>query len=452
MRSNIPGVENLEIVAKGQTRTVGNYMNGPDSKTLVPNEDTDGMSQGFLGTFNGLCAVGFLARASYGLARTPVLALFAASLGAGPEAVGFAVSISTVTGIFFKMPAGVLSDVIGRTRTLFMGLAVFAIVPFAYLLVSSYEALVVVRFFHGFATAIYGPVVMAVVVSVAGDKRGEMLSWFSSVTILGTLVGAPLGGFLLSWLPGAQEPTLRDFHIIYGVVAAMGMGSLPIALWVMRGRWDNPGNGNGRTLSAVWTKFRGGVKEILMDRRVLLTSNMEGIQNLSVGALEAFLPIYAVMVCGFSAFQAGLLWGVQMAVTVLTKPLMGRISDRHGRQSLLFWGMFVCAIPFALIPWFNNFVALLLLAAIFGLGEAVVTSSAAALVADFCKEDQLGCAMGTFGTIFDVGHASGPLLAGFLIGVVGSGTDYRIPFAVVAMLLVVTAIVFRAGVKIEASR
>jgi len=421
-------------------------MNVSDSKVLTEPVNGSPAADGFLSTFNGLCAVGFLARASYGLARTPVLALFAASLGAGPEAVGFAVAISTVTGIFFKMPAGVLSDVIGRTRTLFMGLSVFALVPFAYLFVSSYESLVVVRFFHGFATAIYGPVVMAVVVSVAADKRGEMLSWFSSVTILGTLVGAPLGGFLLSSLSGAQETTLRDFHIIYGVVAALGMGALVIALWVMRGHWDSPTGEDGRTLSAVWTKFRCGVREILMDRRVLLTSNMEGIQNLSVGALEAFLPIYAVMVCGFSAFQAGLLWGVQMAVTVLTKPLMGRMSDRHGRQSLLFWGMFVCAIPFALIPWFSSFAMLLLLAAFFGLGEAVVTSSAAALVADFCRDDQLGCAMGTFGTIFDVGHALGPLLAGLLIGLVGSGTDYRIPFAVVASLLVIAAIVFRAGV------
>ncbi|MBI5569042.1 MAG: MFS transporter [Desulfomonile tiedjei] len=427
-------------------------MSGSDTKALAETVSGATEAQGFLATFNGLCAVGFLARASYGLARTPVLALFAASLGAGPEAVGFAVAISTVTGIFFKMPAGVLSDVIGRTRTLFMGLAVFALVPFAYLFVSSYEALVVVRFLHGFATAIYGPVVMAVVVGVAGNKRGEMLSWFSSVTIMGTLVGAPLGGFLLSWLSAGQEPTLSDFHIIYGVVAAMGVASLLIALWVMHGQWDSPTHNDGRTLRAVWTRFRAGVREILLDRRVLLTSNMEGVQNLSVGALEAFLPIYAVLVCGFSAFQAGLLWGVQMAATVVTKPLMGRISDRHGRHSLLFWGMFVCAVPFALIPWFDDFGTLLLLAAFFGLGEAVVTSSAAALVADFCREDHLGSAMGTFGTIFDVGHASGPLLAGFLIAVVGSGTDYRIPFAVVAALLMIAALIFRVGVKLETHR
>lgn len=89
------------------------------------------------------------------------------------------------------MPAGVVADVIGKTRTLFIGLAVFALVPFAYLLVDSYPALIVVRFFHGFATAIYGPVAMAVVVSVAGHKRAEMLSWFSSITIIGNLIGAP---------------------------------------------------------------------------------------------------------------------------------------------------------------------------------------------------------------------------------------------------------------------
>ncbi len=400
-------------------------------------------------TFNGLCAVGFLARASYALARTPVLALFAASLGAGPEAIGFAVAISTITGIFFKMPAGVISDVIGRTRTLFMGLVVFAVVPFAYLFVSSYEALVVVRFFHGFATAIYGPVAMAVVVSVAGGKRAEMLSWFSSITIIGNLVGAPLGGFLLTWLSRGSEPNLAHFHVVYGVVAALGTASLLIALRVMRGRWDSPQNGNGRTLTAIWTQFRTGVREILMDRRVLLTSNMEGIQNLSVGALEAFLPIYAVVICGFSAFQAGMLWGIQVAATILSKPLMGRMSDRHGRGRLLFWGMFVCAVPFSLIPWFQSFGVLLLLAAVFGLGEAVVTSSAAALVADFCRDDHLGSAMGTFGTIFDVGHAAGPLLAGVLIGLTGAATDYRIPFAVVAALLVAGALVFRLGVRVE---
>ena len=393
----------------------------------------------------GLCLVGFFARLSYALARTPVLALFAAFLGAGPEAIGFAVAISTITGIFFKMPAGVLSDVIGKPRTLFLGLACFALVPFAYLFVNSYPALVVVRFFHGFATAIYGPVAMAVVADLAAARRAEMLSWFSSVTIIGNLLGAPLGGFLLTFLTGHGQPQLSYFHIVYGVVAGLGLVSWLTAFWVLRGRQEPPQAHEDRTLGAVWGRFRQGVRELLLDPKIFFTSNMEGVQNLALGALEAFLPIYAVVICGFSAFQAGLLWGVQVVATIVAKPIMGGISDRFGRQPLIFWGMFACALPLALIPWFNQYPVLLALAAVFGLGEAVVTSSAAALVADFCRREHLGAAMGTFGTIFDVGHAAGPLLAGALIGLWG-GQDFRWPFALIAALLILAALAFRAVV------
>lgn len=241
-------------------------------------------------TFTGLCAVGLLARVSYSLTRTPVLPLFAASFGVGAEAIGFAVAISTVTGIFFKLPAGVLSDVVGRTRTLFLGLAVFALVPLAYLWVDSYEALVVVRFLHGFATAIYGPVAMAVVVGVAGNKRGEMLSWFSSITIIGNLVGAPLGGLLLTLLSGEAPPQLTHFHMIYGVVAACGMAALLLALWILSAETHPLRGADIQTLQKVFSQFRTAISEILTDRRVFLTSNMEGSKILRSARWKRSFP------------------------------------------------------------------------------------------------------------------------------------------------------------------
>jgi MFS family permease len=163
-------------------------------------------------SFAALCTIGFFARFSYSLARSPVLPLFALYLGAGPEVIGFVVGISTVTGIFFKLPSGAISDVIGRRKTMFMGLLVFAIMPFTYLVVRDYYTLIVIRFLHGLATSIYGPVSMAIIADISKGKKGEMLSWFSSVTIIGNLLGAPVGGLILHSLSGDGATSAANFY------------------------------------------------------------------------------------------------------------------------------------------------------------------------------------------------------------------------------------------------
>ncbi|KAF0234161.1 MAG: major facilitator superfamily [Desulfovibrionaceae bacterium] len=384
--------------------------------------------------FKNLCTVGFLARFSYALARNPVLPLFALFLGAGPEAIGLAVGISTVTGIFFKLPSGALSDVVGRRRTMLAGLVVFGVMPFAYLFISSYTALVAVRFLHGLATAIYGPVSMAVVADVAGARKGEMLSWFSSVGIIGTLLGAPIGGFILD-AGQTGGPVLWQFRLVFAVSALAGVAALVLGLRTLgvKERVEH-GVGFGERLR----RFREGIREVLSDRRIVTASSMEGVQNMTMGALEAFLPVYAVTVVGLSEFQAGLLWGAQIVVTMLSKPLMGRVSDSHGRRPLIVAGLVLCGVSFAAVPFMQGFWTLLMASLVFGLGEALVTSSSAAMVADLCRERHFGSAMGAFGTIFDVGHASGPILGGLLVGWMG----YQISFPLMASVLFLAIPIF----------
>lgn len=384
--------------------------------------------------FKILCSIGFLSRFSYALARNPVLPLFALSLGAGPEAIGLAVGISTVTGIVFKLPSGALSDVIGRRKTMLIGLIFFAFVPFVYLLIRSYDQLVVVRFIHGFATAVYGPVAMAVVADIAGERKGELLSWFSSVGIIGGLVGAPVGGLILSLSASGSSYDPWTFKLAYAICGVSGLAALGLAIRTLLR--DEKVQGGG--FKARLAQFVSGIKEVISDSRVVMTSSMEGLQNMTMGALEAFLPIYSVEVVGLSAFEAGLLWAVQIVVTMLSKPLMGRISDRFGRKPIIVCGLVACAISFASIPLLKNFATLAVAAFLFGLGEAFVTSASAAMVADMCQARQFGTAMGVFGTIFDVGHASGPIIGGVLVGAWG----YFLSFAMMALVLILAVPVF----------
>lgn len=393
-----------------------------------------------------MCAVGMFARLSYAMARTPVLALFAVALGAAPETIGLIVGISTVTGIIFKLPSGALSDLVGRRVLLIASLGVFAFVPFAYLLVSDTWGLLAVRFVHGFATAIYGPVAMAAVADIAGARKAELMSSFSSLTIVGTLCGAPLGGFLLWWLPDGSAATLADFHAIYAVVG--GFGLLALALAVTRLGALAPGDmppEARRSLRAIARRFAEGVREIASDYRVIMTSSMEGLQNMTLGALEAFLPVYAVAVVELNAFQAGALWAVQIMTTLAAKPLMGRIADRAGRKPLIVAGMALCAGTFVTIPTAGAFAPLIALALAFGLGEALVTSSTAAMVADMCEGRHYGAAMGVFGTYFDIGHAAGPIAAGLLLAAFSG--NYFAAFLPLAVVLAAGTALFAFTVK-----
>ncbi len=144
-----------------------------------------------------LCAAAFVAYCSYAICRTPLLPLFARELGAGPSLVGFVMGASTLTGIFVKLPAGALSDLLGRRRLLLAGALVFASMPFTYLAVSTLTLLIVLRFVHGSATAIFGPVASASLSDVAPPgNRGTWLSMYSTAQGAGQALGP--GG---RWVP-----------------------------------------------------------------------------------------------------------------------------------------------------------------------------------------------------------------------------------------------------------
>jgi len=389
--------------------------------------------------FFALCAIDFSARTSYNMARTPVLPLFAAALGAGPAMVGLIVAASTITGIFLKAPSGAISDQIGRQRTLLFGAAVFGLTPFLYLLVRSDWQLLPIRFFHGMATAIYGPVVMAAVAALAGARKGELLAWFSLIKIATNALGGFLAGGLLYLMAGGGTPTVGNFHLIYAIIGGVGVVALSIAVWLIPGMREDARE-KARSVREIYKKTVHGLAEVVHSGPVVLTAGMEGVQNMTMGVLHAFLPLYVVERAGLNVALAGLLWTILTGTSVVAKPLMGRISDRYGRRAPIVAGMILCAVPFALIPLFSSFWILAALAVLFGLGEAFVTTSTGALVADLAKRESLGAAMGVFGTIADTGQALGPIIIGLLLVKIG----YLPAFALLAgFLLAWTALFVR---------
>lgn len=382
-------------------------------------------------SFALICTVGIFSFISYNMVRMPALSLFAESLGASPERIGLIVSVSTLTGVLLKLPSGALSDIYGRRFLLRIGVVAFGLPPFLYPFITNLDALTALRFLHGFATAIFAPSALATVAELYRERRGAVLGTYTACTQSGSLLGPFLGGYLIH---AAGFSTAFTAAGIFGCIGMVLFYSLHLNVSVSQSKEQ----GTAVVLSEMWKGFAAVAK----NTKVLITSVTDAAKMIANGALMAFLPLYGVSV-GLNPGEVGLLFTVQAFTSFFSKPIMGRVSDRIGRQPLIVLGLVICAGTFVCIPHVSMFSVLLLLSAGFGFGEAVVSSSSSALVADSSEFKTLGAGLGMQGTIMDIGHASGPLLAGLLI----ANLSYPMAFAVIAGMQLIAATVFWVTVK-----
>ena len=379
-----------------------------------------------------LCIMGGLAIFSSTMAKNPALPLFIRSLGVPVSTLGFIAAASTVVGIVVSLPAGILSDLIGRRRVILIAAVVFATAPFLYLLISEPWQLVLVRIYHGLATAILGPVAMAAVADTFEKGRGERMAWYSSATMIGRFIAPFIGGLLIFG---------DDFRWVYladgfaGVMALLAAIRLPLATATSGSAWQT------------FKRQRGNYKQeiVFMFRHpgILATSGIEAVQYFAFGCLETFLPVYLNEELGYSAWEIGILFTVQILTAALTKPVMGRLSDRYGRVPLISAGLALGGITLAVFILSSNYLVFAVLIALFGLGLATVTASTSCLVADLSRSQGRGGALGILSSIMDIGHSSGPMVAGVLI----AAYSYRFTFGVVGAALVVISLVYGFGMR-----
>ncbi|MBI2849463.1 MAG: MFS transporter [Chloroflexi bacterium] len=379
-----------------------------------------------------LCITGGLAIFSSTMSKNPALPLFIRSLGVPVSTVGFIAAASTVVGIVVSLPAGILSDIIGRRRVILMAAIVFATAPFLYLLITAPWQLVLVRIYHGLATAILGPVAMAAVADTFEKGRGEKMGWYSSATMVGRFLAPFVGGLLIFG---------EDFRWVYLADGFAGALALAAAIRLpMTTATTAP-------IRDVFRQQRGKYSQeiafVLRHPGILATSGIEAAQYFAFGCLETFLPIYLNEKLGYPAWKIGLLFTAQILTAALTKPVMGRLSDRYGRVPMIVIGLALGGVTTATMLILTNYVVIMALIAIFGLGLATVTASTSALVADLSRAQGRGGAMGILSSIMDIGHSSGPMVSGALIGVY----SYRTAFGIVGVSLVIISLIFGSAMR-----
>ena len=187
------------------------------------------------------------------------------------------------------------------------------------------------RFYHGFATAAFGPVAMATIAAFSGKNTGQNLSLYSSATIIGRALAPTIGG------PVYEAGGYASVYLIAGFA---GILALVFALWF----FHKPGENEDKAAAKVKKDAEGisffkKLWGLLTYRPLLFVGILEACTYFAYGAFEMIFPLYAKHL-GMPTGQIGVLLGLQLVGIILFKtafrPGLGCVwpSADDGRRSV----------------------------------------------------------------------------------------------------------------------
>lgn len=136
------------------------------------------------------------------------------------------------------------------------------------------------------------------------------------------------------------------------------------------------------------------------------------------GLVIPLLPFWAEHL-GANSLSVGLLLTVYALAQFVCTPVLGSLSDRYGRRTIILLSLGIEVVSFAFTALANSLPLLLLARLIGGIGASNI-GSAQAVVSDVTPPEKRAAGMGVIGAAIGLGFVVGPALGGFLAAHGGS--------------------------------
>lgn len=342
-------------------------------------------------------------RTAYQIAKTPLLPLYAASLGAQDLTLAIITSISTITGIVLKPVFGLLSDIMGRKKWLFIGTGFFTIMPFLYNFVDTPQNLMILRLFHGTATAIYGPVSLAYVSEISANRISERFGWFSIARNLGYIIGPLIGGLLILWMTPTTVISITGFISAIALIPTFFLSTkahiqpkkLNIKFPLM---FSIPKNFSP---TSNW------------DLTTIFTISVNTLFVMVKYSIKTFLPIY-VYAQGLNPLTIGLFFSIQETTTLIMSPFAGKLGDIISFHKAIIIGLLIIGLSLNGLNT-HSLIILFGCSILIGITQALFSTNITALITKKINHDFVGMNLGILGSAKNFGKVLGPIIIGILI-------------------------------------
>lgn len=354
-----------------------------------------------------------------------ILTVYATALGASAAMAGMTISAFGASRLLISIPAGMVSERVGRVRVMVFGLALVAIASFIALAVHSIAMLLACLVLQGVGSACYGTSALSAVTDRGTPAtRVRDMAAYQTATQIGLSLGPGLGGFAAAlWGYGAP-------------FACQGVMALAALLAVIRMPGGRPTKGTTQSLSSV-----GGVIALIAGVAGLSYALFFG----RVASSWILMPLIAHNMMGLGIGTVGALLTASSIANLTILRFIAMLVRRFGRFATMIGSTSTVLAALAVLAFAHTETMLWLFTVLIGAGMGVSSALVASYAADAAPAGRIGAVMGSMRMTTDLGAITGPILAGFCVDQPWLGVPGGIGLC--GAMLILTAGIFLATAK-----
>lgn len=382
------------------------------------------------------------------------LPMMAEKLSVSTEAIAWVVTAYLIVIATTILIFGKLGDIIGKIRVFKYGIAIFTIGSLMCGLANSFTVLVMARIIQAVGAAGAMATNQGIITQVfPRNERGRALGMAGTSVALGSLVGPPLGGFIvsvLSWkyiflinipigifalimgarvLPAIEKFTKEKFDIkgalLIIIVILTLFGSL------IRGEdlgYTKPIIITGLVIAALsmimFIKIEKRMSEPLLQLEIFknmlfsLSLLCAFISFVAISCSNIIQPFYLQNVMNLSPAVTGLILMAFPMILAIVAPISGYLSDIIGSEILTFLGLTLTSVGLFLMSTLNQHSSILTLVTfviIMSIGNGLFQSPNTSLIMSTVTTNRLGIAGSVNALVRNLGMVFGISMATTLL-------------------------------------
>jgi MFS family permease len=345
----------------------------------------------------------------------PTLPLFIKQIGGNESQVGLAMGAFMLSAVIFRPIVGGLLDRFGRRPFIIWGLLLFTLVMYMYDWVGGIVVLMGLRILHGMSWAVSTTATMTAITDmIPSTRRGEGMGWFSTSMTLAMAIGPMFGIWVTQNL---------SYNALFLFAVVLSAAALLLTLG-----------------AKMPFRQQSGVRKIeLFEKSVLPVAASVFFLFIAYGGITTFVPLFAESI----QVNSGAFFLAFAATLAISRPISGKFSDRYGEIFVIVPALVTTICALIVLSLSTGLIGVLISAFLYGIGFGSAQPALQAATIRLARPDRLGVANATISTANDLGIGLGAIMLGW----VSQYTSYQVLFAVSAVSVAFSLILFTFFVK-----